>query len=57
MGASVQTVQYITAPIGGIIGLLISIVPMKMILAKDYGEFRLVLLQKNPTEQSPDNTN
>jgi hypothetical protein len=46
LGASSETVQFIVMPIGGIIGLLISIVPMKMILGKDFGEFRLVLLQK-----------
>jgi hypothetical protein len=50
MGFSIQTIQFITAPIGMIIGLLISIVPIKMILGKDYGEFRLVLLQTNSEE-------
>lgn len=50
LGASTQTIKYITAPIGMIIGLLISIVPMKMILGKDFGKFRLVLLQSNKTE-------
>ena len=46
LGASNETVQFVVTPIGGIIGLLISIVPIKMILGKDFGEFRLVLLQK-----------
>lgn len=50
MGVSTQTIQFITAPIGMIIGLLISIVPIKMILGKDFGEFRLVLLQISKTE-------
>lgn len=45
-GVSVETIQFVTAPIGFIIGLVISIVPMKMILGKDYGEFRLVLIQQ-----------
>ena len=45
-GASTEKVQFVVTPIGGIIGLLISIVPIKMILGKDFGEFRLVLLQK-----------
>jgi hypothetical protein len=57
MGVSSQTIQFITAPIGMIIGLLISIVPVKMILVKDYGEFRLVLLQTNPAEQSLNKAN
>jgi hypothetical protein len=43
---SVQAQQIIVAPIGAIIGLLSSIVPIKMILGKDFGEFRLVLLKK-----------
>jgi len=50
MGVSTQTIQFITAPIGMIIGLLISIVPIRMILGKDFGEFRLVLLQASKTE-------
>ena len=45
LGASLQTVQLVTAPIGFVIGLAISIVPIKLILGKDFGEFRLVLLQ------------
>jgi hypothetical protein len=45
LGASIETIQIITMPIGAIIGLLISIVPIKMILGKDFGEFRLVLVQ------------
>jgi hypothetical protein len=57
MGVSTQTIQFITAPTGMVIGLLISIVPIKMILAKDYGEFRLVLLQTNPAEQSLNKAN
>ena len=45
LGASLQTVQVIGGAIGLGIGLAISIVPIKLILGKDYGEFRLVLLQ------------
>lgn len=46
-GFSVETIQIVVTPIGFILGLLISVVPMKMILGKDFGEFRLVLLQKS----------
>ncbi len=49
-GASTQTIQYISASIGMIMGLIISIVPIRMILGKDFGEFRLVLLQSSKTE-------
>ena len=45
LGASLQTVQVIGGAIGLGIGLAISIVPIKLILGKDFGEFRLVLLQ------------
>jgi len=47
LGISSQTIRFVVAPISGIIGLLISIVPMKMILGKNYGEFRLVLVKND----------
>lgn len=47
LGASTETVQLIVAPIGFIIGIGISIVPIKMILGKDFGEFRLVLIENS----------
>jgi hypothetical protein len=45
MGVSIQTIQLVTAPLGAILGLVISVFPMKMILGKSFGEFRLVLVQ------------
>lgn len=45
LGASINTIQIICTPIGVIIGLLISIIPMKLILNKNFGEFRLVLIE------------
>ena len=45
-GVSLQTITIVVMPIGVILGLVISIFPMKMILGKDFGEFRLVLVQK-----------
>ncbi|MBN1364842.1 MAG: hypothetical protein JW976_08560 [Syntrophaceae bacterium] len=39
LGASAQTIRFVVAPISGIIGLLISIVPMKMILGKNLVSF------------------
>lgn len=50
-GVGSDTIQLITAPIGGVIGLLISIIPMKLILGKDFGEFRLVLLIRNKVSE------
>jgi len=46
LGAEKSTIQLTTAPLGMLIGLAISIVPMKMILNKDFGEFRLALVPK-----------
>jgi len=51
MGFSVKVIQFVTMPIGFVIGLAISVVPMKMILGKDFGEFRLVLLAKQPSSE------
>lgn len=46
-GASKETIQLVAAPIGGILGLLISIIPIKLVLdKKDFGDFRLVLIKK-----------
>ena len=46
LGVSPGTIKLIAMPIGGVMGLAISIVPLKMILGKDFGEFRVVLLSK-----------
>jgi len=46
MGFSPRAIMFVTAPIGFVLGLGLSVVPMKLILGKDYGEFRLVLLAK-----------
>lgn len=51
-GASPTTVKIVTTPIGALLGLLISIVPVRLILGKDFGEFRLVLVA-NDTPSSP----
>ena len=45
-GFSLGAIQIIVMPIGGILGIAISIFPIKMILGKDFGEFRLVLKRK-----------
>ena len=46
-GVPPKTIHFIGAPIGFAIGLAISIVPMKLILGKDFGEFRLLLVTKS----------
>jgi hypothetical protein len=52
LGASEEIVQLVVAPIGFIIGIGISIVPIKMILGKDFGDFRLVLIENVPSENT-----
>lgn len=49
LGVSIETIRMVTMPIGFALGLVISIIPIKMILNKDFGEFKLVLL-KNTDE-------
>ncbi len=48
MGASRDAITWTAVPIGGIIGLALSVIPMRLILGKDFGEFRLVLLSMRP---------
>lgn len=52
LGASKETVQVIVTPIGFVIGIGISIVPLKMILGKNFGEFRLVLIGSTPNQNT-----
>lgn len=47
LGFSNEVVRIVVMPISVILGLAISIIPMKLILDKDYGEFRLVLLSNS----------
>ena len=48
LGVSAKTIQLITTPIGAVIGLGVSVFPMKMILGKNFGKFRLVLVEVPP---------
>ncbi len=45
-GVPIQTIQIISVVVGLVLGLGMSVVPMKLILGKDFGEFRLVLMSK-----------
>ena len=53
IGLPVPVIQWVIAPFIGILGLFVSIIPLKMILGKDFGEFRLVLVAKNPVPGQP----
>ncbi|PWW83169.1 MULTISPECIES: hypothetical protein [Prosthecochloris] len=49
---SVETLQLVITPISIAIGLVISLFPIKMILGKDFGEFRLVLVENGSTTET-----
>ncbi len=44
-GARAETIRLAVFPIGAVVGLLVSIVPIRLILGMNFGEFRLVLLR------------
>jgi len=48
-GALTETIQLVTVPMGLILGIAFSIVPIKMVLGKEYGSFRLVLIESDNT--------
>jgi len=45
-GVPIEAIRVVSMAIGGTIGLVISVVPIKLILNKDFGEFRLSLTAK-----------
>ena len=45
-GAKTSTVQLVALPIGVILGVGMSILVVKLVLGKDFGEFRLLLVSK-----------
>jgi hypothetical protein len=45
LGFSEETVLLIVTPLGFILGIVISIVPIKLILGKNFGDFRLVSIE------------
>ncbi len=49
IGVSTDTIQVLCGILGGAIGLALSVVPMKMILGKKFGNYRLVLVSTDDT--------
>ncbi|WP_294343609.1 hypothetical protein [Prosthecochloris sp.] len=49
---SPETLQLVITPISIVIGLVVSVFPIKMILGKDFGEFRLVLVENGSTMET-----
>ena len=47
MGMTASAIQAVVFMLGAVIGLGVSIVPMKLILGKDFGQYRLVLVAKS----------
>lgn len=45
-GAKTTTIQLIAVPIGAILGLGISIFAVKLVIGKDFGDYRLLLVAK-----------
>jgi len=53
-GVSITVIKIVTMPIGAILGLVISIIPMKMILGKNFGEFSLLLVPNHAQQHVQD---
>lgn len=53
LGVGSEMIRIAGMLVGMIVGLAISIVPLKLILGRDYGEFRLVLLAKDTPPSPP----
>ncbi len=51
LGVEQQIIQYITGSLGFVIGFLLSVLPMRMILGKNFGDFRLVLISNTDASQ------
>lgn len=47
LGLSASTTRVIAAAFGAVLGLALSVIPIKLILGKDFGSFRLVLMSKD----------
>ena len=48
-GASAKTIQLVVTPLSFILGMVISVIPLKMILGKNFGEFRVALVKNEPS--------
>ena len=44
-----EAIIFVSLPVGLVIGTASSIIPMKLILGKDFGDFRLLLVSKRPS--------
>ena len=51
LGVEQQIIQFVTGSLGFVIGFLLSVLPMRMILGKNFGDFRLVLISNTDASQ------
>lgn len=47
-GVSPETVSRVAMPFGVMLGIAASVVPIKLILGRGFGDFRLVLVSRQP---------
>ena len=52
-GVAPGVIGRFTFLIGAVVGIGVSVVPIRLILGKDFGEFRLVLLSDVPSQPGP----
>ena len=51
IGLAPSTIRIVVMPIGFLMGLALSVLPMYWIIGKDYGDFRLILVSNYPTDR------
>lgn len=56
LGVEQQIIQYVTGSLGFVIGFLLSVLPMRMILGKNFGDFRLVLISNTDSPGTAETT-
>ena len=47
LGVAPETIKASLMPVGLLIGLAISVIPVRMVLNRDFGDFRLALVRKS----------
>lgn len=51
LGIPTKVIVVFTGVVSGILGLALSVVPIKLLLGKDFGSFRLVLVSGKPKDE------
>jgi hypothetical protein len=53
LGTSIPAIRIVCGALGAVLGLLISLFPVKLILGRDFGDFRLALVPREASPESP----